>query len=80
MPMATWLIQKAAEGDQVAAEARKRISALGTGAKRKDWHALLSARVSGDGMSQGRRGPIGTAERGDVTRVSGLSRNPLRGT
>jgi aminoglycoside phosphotransferase (APT) family kinase protein len=35
--MVTWVIQKAAESDQVAAEARKRISALRTGASRKDW-------------------------------------------
>jgi thiamine kinase-like enzyme len=35
--MVTWVIQKAAESDQAAAEARKRISALRTGASRKDW-------------------------------------------
>jgi len=35
--MVTWLIQKAAESDQAAAEASKRISALRTGASRKDW-------------------------------------------
>jgi aminoglycoside phosphotransferase (APT) family kinase protein len=35
--MVTWVIQKAAESDQMAAEARKRISALQTGASRKDW-------------------------------------------
>ena len=35
--MVTWVIQKAADGDQAAAEARKRISALRTGASRKDW-------------------------------------------
>jgi Ser/Thr protein kinase RdoA (MazF antagonist) len=35
--MVTWLIQKAAESDQAAVEARKRISALRTGASRKDW-------------------------------------------
>jgi thiamine kinase-like enzyme len=35
--MVTWLIQKAADSDQAAAEARKRISALRTGASRKDW-------------------------------------------
>ena len=35
--MVTWLIQKAAEDDQAAAEARKRISTLRTGASRKDW-------------------------------------------
>lgn len=35
--MVTWLIQKAAENDRAAAEARKRISALRTGASRKDW-------------------------------------------
>ena len=35
----TWLIQKAAESDQVAAKARKRISALRTGTNRKDWHS-----------------------------------------
>jgi thiamine kinase-like enzyme len=35
--MVTWVIQKAAESDQAAAEARKRISALRTGASRSDW-------------------------------------------
>jgi len=35
--MVTWVIQQAAESDQVAAGARKRISALRTGASRKDW-------------------------------------------
>lgn len=35
--MVTWVIQKAAENNQVAAEARKRISALRTGASRRDW-------------------------------------------
>jgi thiamine kinase-like enzyme len=35
--MVTWLIQKASENDQAAAEARNRISALRTGASRKDW-------------------------------------------
>ena len=35
--MVTWVIQKAAEGAQVAAEPRKRISALRTGASRTDW-------------------------------------------
>jgi Ser/Thr protein kinase RdoA (MazF antagonist) len=35
--MVTWVIQKAAENEQAAAEARKRISALRTGASRKDW-------------------------------------------
>ena len=35
--MVTWVIQKAAENDQAAAETRKRISALRTGASRKDW-------------------------------------------
>jgi thiamine kinase-like enzyme len=35
--MVTWVIQKAAESDQAAAEARKRISALRTGASREDW-------------------------------------------
>jgi hypothetical protein len=34
--MVTWVIQKAAESDQAAAVARKRISALRTGANRKD--------------------------------------------
>jgi aminoglycoside phosphotransferase (APT) family kinase protein len=38
--MVTWVIQQAAESDQVAAEARKRISALRTGASRKDWQPL----------------------------------------
>jgi len=35
--MVTWVIQKAPESDQAAAEARKRISALRTGASRRDW-------------------------------------------
>jgi aminoglycoside phosphotransferase (APT) family kinase protein len=35
--MVTWVIQKAAESDQAAAEAAKRIAALRTGASRKDW-------------------------------------------
>jgi aminoglycoside phosphotransferase (APT) family kinase protein len=35
--MVPWVIQKAAESPRVAAEARKRISALRTGASRKDW-------------------------------------------
>ena len=35
--MVTWVIQKAAESPRVAAEARKRIAALRTGASRKDW-------------------------------------------
>jgi len=35
--MVTWVIQKAAESAQAAAEARKRIATLRTGASRKDW-------------------------------------------
>ena len=35
--MVTWVIQKAAESGQAAAEATKRITALRTGASRKDW-------------------------------------------
>ena len=35
--MVTWVIQKAAESEQAAAEAAKRIAALRTGASRKDW-------------------------------------------
>ena len=35
--MVTWVIQKAAESAQAAAEARKRIAALRTGASRRDW-------------------------------------------
>jgi thiamine kinase-like enzyme len=35
--MVTWVIQQAAESDRMAAEAHKRISALRTGASRKDW-------------------------------------------
>lgn len=35
--MVTWVIQKAAESGQAAAEAAKRITALRTGASRKDW-------------------------------------------
>jgi Ser/Thr protein kinase RdoA (MazF antagonist) len=35
--MVTWVIQRAAESEQAAAEATKRISALRTGTSRKDW-------------------------------------------
>jgi aminoglycoside phosphotransferase (APT) family kinase protein len=35
--MVTWILQKAAESEQLAAEVRKRIHALRTGASRKDW-------------------------------------------
>jgi aminoglycoside phosphotransferase (APT) family kinase protein len=35
--MVTWMIQKAGEKPETAAEARKRIDALRTGASRKDW-------------------------------------------
>ncbi len=35
--MVTWVLQKAGESDRIAAEVRKRISALRTGASRKDW-------------------------------------------
>jgi thiamine kinase-like enzyme len=35
--MITWVIQKAPESEQAAAEAAKRIAALRTGASRKDW-------------------------------------------
>jgi Ser/Thr protein kinase RdoA (MazF antagonist) len=35
--MVTWVIQKAAESGQAAAEAAKRIAALRTGASRQDW-------------------------------------------
>jgi aminoglycoside phosphotransferase (APT) family kinase protein len=35
--MVTWVIQKAAESERVAAEAAKRIAALRTGVSRKDW-------------------------------------------
>jgi hypothetical protein len=35
--MVTWVIQKAAESAQAAAEAAKRITALRTGASRTDW-------------------------------------------
>ncbi len=35
--MVTWVIQKAAESGQAAAEAAKRITALRTGASRQDW-------------------------------------------
>ncbi|RAY16592.1 aminoglycoside phosphotransferase family protein [Actinomadura craniellae] len=36
--MVTWISQKSGESEQTATEARKRISALRTGASRKDWH------------------------------------------
>jgi aminoglycoside phosphotransferase (APT) family kinase protein len=35
--MVTWMILKADEGDRTSAEARKRLTALRTGASRKDW-------------------------------------------
>ena len=35
--MVTWVMQKAPEDDWAAAEAAKRITALRTGASRKDW-------------------------------------------
>jgi hypothetical protein len=35
--MVTWVIQKAAESSQAAAEAAKRIAALRAGSSRKDW-------------------------------------------
>jgi hypothetical protein len=35
--MVTWVIQKAPESSQAAAEATKRIAALRTGASRQDW-------------------------------------------
>jgi len=35
--MVTWVVQKAPESEQAAAEAAKRIAALHTGASRKDW-------------------------------------------
>lgn len=33
----TWIVQKASENEKTAAEARKRLAALRTGASRKDW-------------------------------------------
>jgi Ser/Thr protein kinase RdoA (MazF antagonist) len=39
----TWMIQKARENEKTAAEARKRISALRSGASRKDWLPFLTA-------------------------------------
>jgi len=33
----TWMIKKAGESEKTSAEARKRVSALRTGASRKDW-------------------------------------------
>lgn len=38
--MVTWVVQKAGESHRIAAEARKRIAALRTGASRKDWQPL----------------------------------------
>ncbi|HLI38676.1 MAG TPA: aminoglycoside phosphotransferase family protein, partial [Streptosporangiaceae bacterium] len=35
--MVTWLIQKVHESETTAAEARKRITTLRTGASRRDW-------------------------------------------
>jgi aminoglycoside phosphotransferase (APT) family kinase protein len=39
----TWIVQKAGENDQTAAEARKRVDALRSGASRKDWLPFLAA-------------------------------------
>ena len=38
----TWIIQKAGESERTAAEARKRIGALRSGASRKDWLPFLA--------------------------------------
>jgi Ser/Thr protein kinase RdoA (MazF antagonist) len=35
--MVTWLVQRAGESEKAAAEARKRLTALRTGASRKNW-------------------------------------------
>jgi aminoglycoside phosphotransferase (APT) family kinase protein len=37
LAMVTWMVQKASENEETAAEARKRVDALRTGASRKDW-------------------------------------------
>jgi aminoglycoside phosphotransferase (APT) family kinase protein len=39
----TWMIQKAGENEKTAAEARKRVGALRSGASRKDWLPFLAA-------------------------------------
>jgi len=39
----TWMIQKARENEKTAAEARKRVDALRSGASRKDWLPFLAA-------------------------------------
>jgi Ser/Thr protein kinase RdoA (MazF antagonist) len=39
--LVTWMAQKAGESEQTAAEARKRIDAIRTGASRKDWLPFL---------------------------------------
>lgn len=39
----TWMIQKAGENEKTAAEARKRIGALRSGASRRDWLPFLAA-------------------------------------
>jgi aminoglycoside phosphotransferase (APT) family kinase protein len=39
----TWIIQKAGESEKTAAEARKRVDALRSGASRKDWLPFLVA-------------------------------------
>ena len=41
--MVTWVIQQAGDSQKAAAEASKRITALRTGASRKDWDALLGS-------------------------------------
>jgi thiamine kinase-like enzyme len=39
----TWMIQKSGESEKTAAEARKRVGALRSGASRKDWLPFLAA-------------------------------------
>jgi len=39
----TWMIQKAVESEKTAAEARKRVNALRSGASRKDWLPFLGS-------------------------------------
>jgi len=51
----TWMIQKAGENEKTATEATKRISALRSGASRKDWLPFLAGDGT-PGFSIGRSG------------------------
>lgn len=46
----TWMIQKATESEKTAAEARKRLDALRSGASRKDWLPFLPRNAASRGV------------------------------